>query len=254
MSRKLFHKCVMFHLLTSFPINAAEQEKYYISNILKKPQRINLRQFVRQVEQLNIYILQMPCFYYNYSPHANASTKLENVLFTEAELGAHVLCMCPLSWQDQYNMNKKGMTPMDMRLLLTSLESIARVCTNEKGKPDNEKSKKSSYKSEKGKKHLGTCSTVRVPKKVRYKKHCSLCKRHGGAHRIHNTGDCCKYKKDGTAKSSFRAAKKGVKKSYPINQNFAQLTKKIEKLEKALKKSGKKGKKRRYEDSNYNSE
>jgi hypothetical protein len=34
MSCKLFNNCVMFHLLTAFPINAAEQEKYYISNVL----------------------------------------------------------------------------------------------------------------------------------------------------------------------------------------------------------------------------
>jgi hypothetical protein len=92
MSRKSFNNCVMFHLLTAFPINAAEQEKYYISNVLKKPQRINMRQFVRHVEQLNAYISQMPCFYY--SPNANASTKPKNIPFTEAELGAHVLCMC----------------------------------------------------------------------------------------------------------------------------------------------------------------
>ena len=92
-----------------------------------------------------------------YSPHANASTKPENIPFTEAELGAHVLRMCPLMWQDQYNLNKKGMTPMDMRLLLTSLEAIERVCTYEKGKLDNfEKSNKSSNKGEKGKKHPGT--------------------------------------------------------------------------------------------------
>jgi hypothetical protein len=39
-----------------------------------------------------------------------------------------------------------------------------------------------------------------------------------------------------------------------VNQNFAQLTKKIKKLEKALKKSGKKGQKRRHEDSDSNSE
>jgi hypothetical protein len=39
-----------------------------------------------------------------------------------------------------------------------------------------------------------------------------------------------------------------------MNQNFAQLTKKIKKLEKELKKSGKKGQKRRHEDSNSNSE
>ena len=71
----------------------------------------------------------------------------------EAEQGAHVLRMCPLPWQDQYNMNKKGMPPMDMHSLLTSLEAIERVCTHEKGKLDNhEKSDKSSYKGKKGKK------------------------------------------------------------------------------------------------------
>jgi hypothetical protein len=93
----------------------------------------------------------MLCFYY--SPHANASTKPENFPFTEAELGAHVLHMCPLPWQDQYNMNKKGMTLMDMHSLLTLLEAIECICTHEKGKPDNdEKSDKSSYKGKIGKK------------------------------------------------------------------------------------------------------
>ncbi len=158
----------------------------------------------------------------------------------EAELGAHVLRMCPLPWQDQYNMNKKGMMPIDMRLLLTSLEAIEHICTHEKGKPDNnEKSNKSSYKGEKGKKHPGTGSMVRVPKKVQFEKHCDLCKKHGGAHTTHTTCECHKYEKDGTEKSSFSAAKKGGKKNYPVNQNFAQLTEKINKLEKALKKSGK---------------
>jgi hypothetical protein len=198
----------------------------------------------------------MPCFYY--SPHANASTKPENVPFTEAELEAHVLHMCPLMWQDQYNFNKKGMTPMDMRSLLTSLEAIECICTYEKGELDNfEKSEKSSNKGEKGKKRPGTNSTGRVPKKVcfeKFEKHYELCKKHGGAHTTHNTCDCRRYKKDGTEKSSSRAAKKGGKKNYPVNQNFTQLTKKINKLEKALKKSGKKDKKHRYEDSNFNSE
>ncbi len=70
----------------------------------------------------------------------------------------------------------------------------------------------------------------------------------------HSTSECCKYEKDRTLKASFRAAKKRGKKSYPSNQNFAQLTKKIEKLEKVLKKSGKRGKKRCYKDSNSDSE
>jgi hypothetical protein len=116
MSRKSFNNWVMFHLLTAFPINAAEQEKYYISNVLKKPQRVNMHQFVRCVEQLNAYIAQMPCFFY--SPNANASTKPEDIPFNKAELGAHVLRMCPIQWQDQYNLNTKGMMPMDMRSLL----------------------------------------------------------------------------------------------------------------------------------------
>ncbi len=101
----------------------------------------------------------------------------------------------------------------------------------------------------KGKKRPGTNPTARVPKKVRFAKNCNLCKKYGGAHATHNTGECRKYEKDGTEKSSFRAAKKGGKRSYPLHQNFAQLTEKIKKLEKALKKSGKRGKKRRYEDS-----
>jgi hypothetical protein len=56
MSCKSFNNCVMFHLLTAFPINAAEQEKYYITNVLKKLQRVSICQFVWQVEQLNAYI------------------------------------------------------------------------------------------------------------------------------------------------------------------------------------------------------
>jgi hypothetical protein len=250
MSREPFNNCVMFHFLTAFPINTAEHEKNYILNVLKKPQRINVRQFVHCVEQLNAYIAQMSCFYY--SPNANARTKPEIILLTEAELGAHVLHMCPLQWQDQYNMNKKGMTPMDMRLLLTSLEAIESVCTYKKG--ISESSKKSSHKSKKGKKHPGTNSTVRVPKKVHFEKHCNLCKKYGGTYTMHNTHDCCRFEKDGKEQSNFRAAKKGGKKNNPVNHNFVQLTKKIEKLKEALNKSGKKGKKGRYKDSDSNSE
>ncbi len=37
MSCKLLSDCVMFHLLTAFPINVAEQEKYYITMYLRSP-------------------------------------------------------------------------------------------------------------------------------------------------------------------------------------------------------------------------
>ncbi len=81
MSCKLVNICMVFHLLTMFPINVAEQEKYYITNVFKKPQHVPVRQFVHQVEKLNAYIAQMPCFYQ--SPNANASTKPEKIPFTE---------------------------------------------------------------------------------------------------------------------------------------------------------------------------
>ena len=140
-----------------------------------------------------------------------------------------------------------------MRSLPISLEEIECVCTFEKGKL--ESSEKSSHKSKKGKKRPGTEATIRVPKKVHFtEKHCNLCKKHGGAFTMHNTCECHRFEKDGKEKSDFCTAKKGGKKNYPVNHNFAQLTEKIEKLEKALKKSGKKGKKCRYKDSDSNSE
>ncbi len=89
MSRKSFEDCVMFHLLTVFPNNASEQERYYIMNVLKKPQRISIHQFVQRVEQLNSYISQLPCWYY--SPSVKANTIPMNVPFAEADLSSHIL-------------------------------------------------------------------------------------------------------------------------------------------------------------------
>jgi hypothetical protein len=144
-------------------------------------------------------------------------------------------------------MNKRGMMPMEMCLLLTLLDAIECICTYKKGK--SEYSEKSSNKGEKGKKRPGTNSTNRVPKKVCFEKLCDLCKKHGGMFITHNTHDCCRFEKDRKEKSNFCAAKKGGKKGNPVNQNFAQLTKKIKKLEKASKKSGKKRQKCHYKDT-----
>jgi hypothetical protein len=88
-----FDKCIMFNLFTVFPTNAAEQEKYYLSNVLKKPQRVGIHQFVQHVEQLNAYVAQLPFWYY--SPSYNASMTPANVLLTKADLASLVLWMCP---------------------------------------------------------------------------------------------------------------------------------------------------------------
>jgi hypothetical protein len=143
------------------------------------------------------------------------------------------------------------MTPLDMRLLLMSLEAIEHICTQEKASAQ---SKKASTKGGKSNKQPGTEPTARVPKKACTKKHCGLCKKHGGAHTTYITRHCRKYDKEGKEEANICAAKKGGKKPNPARQHFAQLSKKLDKLKKALIKSSKKSKKCHYEDSNSNSE
>jgi hypothetical protein len=88
----------MFHLLTVFSNNAAEQEWYYITKVLKKPQHISICQFVQYLEQLNTCVAQLPCWYS--SPSAKPITIPMNVLFAEADLMSQVLQICPHMWQD----------------------------------------------------------------------------------------------------------------------------------------------------------
>jgi hypothetical protein len=239
----------MFHLLTVFPNNAAEQEKYYLSNMLKKPQRVGIRQFVQQIEQLNAYVAQLPCWCY--SPSYSVGMMMANVPITEADLVSRVLRMCPHQWQDQYNLQEKGMTPLDMHTLQASLKAIECVCTHKKAHvPSGEKA---SHKKKAGAKWPSTGATMQVPKKIHFQKSCKLCKKHGGMHTMHATKDCHKYEKDGTLKANFRAAKKAGKKSNPAKQLFAQLSKKLDCLEKTLKKASHKSKKCLRDNSDSNS-
>jgi hypothetical protein len=79
-----------------------------------------------------------------------------------------------------------------------SLKAIERVCKQEKS--NKQSNKKAPNTGKKEKKRPGTESTARVPKEVRFKKHCNLCKKHGGVCTMHNTKDCRKYEKDSTEK------------------------------------------------------
>ncbi len=130
--------------------------------MLKKPQHISMGQVVHCVEQLNSYIVQLPCWLH--SPIAKPTTIPANVLFTVADLASIILWMCPLMWQDHFNLHKKGRTPMDMCFLLISLKAIEHICTQENSKAQS--NKKASNKSKKGNKQHGPESTARVPKNL----------------------------------------------------------------------------------------
>ncbi len=69
----LFNKCITFHLLQVFRHDTGEALKYYITNTLKKPNRVSIHQFFVRVEQLNSYLETLPCLFN--SPKANQATK-----------------------------------------------------------------------------------------------------------------------------------------------------------------------------------
>jgi hypothetical protein len=158
--------------------------------------------------------------------------------------------MCPHQLQDQYNLQEKGMMPMDMHSLQASLKAIECVCTPEKAHAPS--SEKASHKNKAGAKHPSTGATKQA-KKVHFEKSCKLCKKYGGVHTMHATKDCHKYEKDGMAKAGFHASKKAGKKPNPAKQSFAQLSKKLDKLKKTLKKASHKSKKCRRDNSDSNS-
>jgi hypothetical protein len=215
-SMETFQDCITFHLLDMFPGDAAKQQRYYISNVLKKPQRVPVRYFFQRVEHLNGYLSYLPCTYD--SPCATVSTK-PVVAYEEAELASLLLRMCPESWQDQYDLTQDSL-PQSVRKLLGVLENVEQVVANfdAKEKATRESSEKATRKRNKDKR-MGTGShEVRVPKKVRVEKSCALCQKHGGAHTTNNTGECRKYEKDGTLKKSFsrKAAVGQAGKKVPI--------------------------------------
>jgi hypothetical protein len=86
-----------------------------------------------------------------------------NVPFSKADLASHDLRMCLHQWQDQYNLQEKGMTPMNLHSLQASLEAIECVCTPEKAYvPSGEKA---SHKNEAGAKQPITGATKQAHNK-----------------------------------------------------------------------------------------
>jgi hypothetical protein len=200
-----FFRCTVFHLQTVFDEDAAERQQIYISSHLKKPQRVMVHTFFTCVEQLNSYIKYLPSIYN--SPKATEGTQLA-VPYTEAQLAVQLLCMCPMHWQNQYDLNQNTI-PQDIRLLLTVLENIEKLSTSSTV-PKNPSSRtnggnvKSNGNLEKGgKRKNGNPSADKSPKIACIEKHCNLCQKHGGASSTHNTSKCTKHEKDGTLKAKW---------------------------------------------------
>jgi hypothetical protein len=247
--RKAFDNCMIFHLLTVLPNNTAVQEWYCITNVLKKPQHVSVHQFVQHVKWLNSYIVQLPCWYY--SPSAKPSTIHANILFTEADLASHVLWMCPLTWEDHFNLHKKGMTPVDMRLLLMSLKAIECICTQEKS--DTQSNKKASNKGKKGNKSLVLSLQPESPRKFTSRSIATSARGTEGCI-LRTTQKIVVSMRKMDWKSQFPRHQERRKEPNPTRNSFTQMSKKLEKLEKSIKKQGAKLKKHHRDNSNSKSE
>jgi hypothetical protein len=185
---------------------------------LKKPNRVSIRQFFVRVEQLNSYLETLPCLFN--SPKANQATK-KVLPLDDADLPIHPLRMCLAKWQTQYDLAENS-TPVSTRALLLVLENIENnveldtmPASMTKAKGAEQKRKMESEDSRIPKK----------PKKVGWtEKHCVLCKKHGGMHKMHNTHDCRRYNKDGTPIKKNGSANKNPSKERKLEGvNFAQI-------------------------------
>ena len=162
-------------------------------------------------------------------------TKTKNKVgpIEDADLSGHVLCMCPGTWQAQYEL-KADTVPQCIHDLFDDLEKINKAFPMEQEQP-----------RKKGKANPGNSNKQKmvslhesIPKKpCKDAKHCSLCKKHGGVHATHNTSDCRKYNKDVKLKKSFGKSQCGsIASNKKTTSAFLQLLVKVVKLEKAIKK------------------
>jgi protein involved in ribonucleotide reduction len=188
-----FMDCVTFHLQTVFRSDPAETQRFYMSNGLKKPNRVPIQQFVQRIQKLNGYLDLLPCLYYS-----DRVTKLTKEVkpFIDVDLASHILRMVPRNWQDQYKLT--GATvPQSVCKLLKVLDCIEKAFPTDKEHNGTQANVNGGGSS---KKKMVSFSD-QIPKKRRIDaKHCILCKKHGGTHNTHNTTKCRRNENDGTPK------------------------------------------------------
>jgi hypothetical protein len=87
--------CIELHKLTIFPVDAAEKQRYYMMQTVKKPQRATVRLYMARMGVLNNYLSFLPMVFN--SPMAFEGTKKGNMPFDEADIAGIVLNSVPVS-------------------------------------------------------------------------------------------------------------------------------------------------------------
>jgi hypothetical protein len=194
-----FLDCIKLHKITIFSCDAAELQRYYMQQHVRKPQRVTIRAFVTRMGLLNNYLAYLPTV--KDSSMAVKDMKKGNVPFDKADLAGIVLKAVPTSWVNQYNLTHLTL-PKSPRLLLPDLENIKRVMNKKHAESTKARAKDGTALAgakSNPKKRASTGSSERVPKKACSAKFYQHCKNNGGPYTSHNTKECCKYDKDSNA-------------------------------------------------------
>jgi hypothetical protein len=97
-----------------------------------------VRQHILQMGVLNDHVRHLPTL--KDSPTAVSTMKKGNIPFGKADLAAIVLASVPMSWQNQYNLNRSTAFK-STHTLLPDLEAIERVMVEKHNKKLNAKGK-----------------------------------------------------------------------------------------------------------------
>jgi hypothetical protein len=125
-----FLDCLELHKLTVFSADVSERQRFYIQQVVRKPQRATVQQHILRMGVLNDYVKHLSTL--KDSSKAVPTTKKGNIPFGEADLAAIVLSSVSMSWQNQYNLNHSTV-PESTRTLLLDLEAIKGVVVEKKG-------------------------------------------------------------------------------------------------------------------------
>jgi hypothetical protein len=118
-----FLDCLELNKLTVFSADAAEKQRFYIQQAVRKPQRATVRQNILQMGVLNDYVRYLPTL--KDSSKAVPTTRKGNIPFGEADLATIVLSSVSMLWQNQYNLNHLTV-PQSTGMLLPDLEVISK--------------------------------------------------------------------------------------------------------------------------------
>ncbi len=90
-----FLDCFKLHKLMVFSADAAERQRFYIQQVVRRPQRATVRQHISRMGVFNDYVKHLPTL--KDSSKAVPTTKKGNIPFGEADLAAIVLSSVPMS-------------------------------------------------------------------------------------------------------------------------------------------------------------